>query len=118
MVKKRIFAPFFTVQEEEWECGKDEDDETITLVKPISYCNNIRSFLTYVKEDRNIEGTKVKISLDKGIGSLKFTCSLFNPDSEDQTQDFLLGKPLKKRQKKLNFFNLGLTPPPPYYPKS
>ena len=90
MVKKRIFAPFFTVQEEEWECGKDEDDEMITLVKPISYCNNIRSFLTYVKEDRNIDGTKVKISLDKGIGSLKFTCSLFNPDSEDQTQDFLL----------------------------
>ena len=65
-------------------------DETITLVKPISYCNNIRSFLTYVKEGRNIDGTKVKISLDKGIGSLKFTCSLFNPDSEDQTQDFLL----------------------------
>ena len=84
MVKKRIFAPFFTVQEEEWECGKDEDDETITLVKPISYCNNICSFLTFVKEDRNIEGTKVKISLDKGIGSLKFTCSVFNPDSAAQ----------------------------------
>ena len=90
VVKKRIFAPFFTVQEEEWECGLDEDGETITLVKPISYCNNIRSFLTFVKEDRSIDGSKVKISLDKGKESLKFTCSLFNPDSEAQTQDFLL----------------------------
>ena len=43
-----------------------------------------------MKEDRSIEGRKIKISLDKGKESLKLTCSLFNPDSEAQTQDFLL----------------------------
>ena len=43
-----------------------------------------------MKEDRSIEGRKIKISLDKGKESLKFTCSLFNPDSEAKTQDFLL----------------------------
>ena len=33
---------------------------------------------------------KVKIGLDKGIKSLKYTCSLISPYTEDQTQDYLL----------------------------
>ena len=90
VTKKTIFAPFFTVQDEEFEDGKDEDGEVITVTRPISYCNNIRSFLNYIKEDRNIDGTKVKIGLDKGIKSLKYTCSLISPYTEDQTQDYLL----------------------------
>ena len=64
--------------------------ETISVTRPISYCHNIRAFLNYVKEDRNLPNTKIKIGLDKGKKSLKFTCSLFSPYSDDQTQDFLL----------------------------
>ena len=86
VTKKNIFEPFFTVQEEEWENGKDESGEIITVTRPVSYCKNIRSFLNYVKEDRNIDGTKVKIGLDKGLKSLKYTCSLISPYTEDQTQ--------------------------------
>ena len=90
VVKKKIFEPFFRVQDEEFENGKDAAGETITVTRPITYCHNIRAFLNYVKEDRNLPNTKIKIGLDKGKKSLKFTCSLFSPDSDDQTQDFLL----------------------------
>ena len=90
VIKKRIFAPFFTVQDEVWENGKDEAGDPIFVTKPISYCSNVRSFLTYVKEDRNAEGTQVLISLDKGKKSIKFSLSLFNPHESIQKQDFLL----------------------------
>ena len=90
VTKKNIFEAFFTVQEEDWENGKDEAGEVITVTRPVSYCKNIRGFLKFILEDRSIDGTKVKIGLDKGLKSLKYTCSLISPYTPDQTQDFLL----------------------------
>lgn len=90
VIKKTIFAPFFTAKDDVFENGKDKAGETITVTRSISYCKNIRAFLNYIKEDRNLPGTKVKIGLDKGKKSLKYTCSLISPYTEDQTQDFLL----------------------------
>lgn len=43
-----------------------------------------------IREDRNLDGTKTKISLDGGKKSLKFVFSQFNPYSKDVTQDYLL----------------------------
>ena len=44
----------------------------------------------FVKEDRNVDGTKSKLGLDSGKGSKKLTFSLFSPFSADKTQDFIL----------------------------
>ena len=51
---------------------------------------NTRSFVKFIREDRNIDGSLTKIGLDKGKGSLKFALSLFSPNTPDQTQDYLL----------------------------
>ena len=87
--KKKVFSPFFTVIDEEWEVYNDKG-EIVMLNKPISYCSAIKSFVKFIKEDRNIDGTLTKIGLDKGKKSLKFSYSLFSPDTPDPTQDYLL----------------------------
>ena len=58
MVKKTIYAPSFTVQEEDWENGKDEAGEPRER-RPISYCSNVTSFLKHIKEDREDEGSRL-----------------------------------------------------------
>ena len=87
--KKRVFLPFFTVVDETWETSNAKK-EIVMVMKPVSYCCNVRSFVKFIKEDRDILGTLTKIGLDKGKGSLKFSLSLFSPFTPDPTQDYLL----------------------------
>ena len=88
--KKRFFQPYFTVIDETWEQYNDDTKSYETVTKPVSYCYRSRDFVRCIKEDRNLAGTKTKIGLDRGKYSLKFVFSLFNPYSDDVTQDYIL----------------------------
>ena len=89
VIKKLVFQHCFTVVDETWEAN-NEKNETVMINKPVSHCWNTRSFVKFIREDRNIDGSLTKIGLDKGKGSLKFALSLFSPNTPDQTQDYLL----------------------------
>ena len=88
--KKRFFAEYFSVIDETWEQYNDVTKSYDIVTKPISYCYRSRDFVKCIKEDRNLDGTKSKIGLDGGKKSIKFVYSLFNPFSEDVTQDYVL----------------------------
>ena len=90
VLKKRLFEPFFTVIDETWE-QYDKPTKTYHIVtKPVSYCYRSRDFVRFVREDRDVDGTKSKLGLDRGKGSKKFVYSLFSPLTDHASQDFLL----------------------------
>ena len=90
VIKKRFFEAYFSVIDETWEQYNKVTKSYDIVTKPISYCYRARDFVRCILEDRNVEGTKTKIGLDGGKGSIKFVYSLFNPYTGEVTQDYVL----------------------------
>ena len=88
------------------------DEETVEVNKPVVFCNDVASFVDFVKVMRDIKDKDyvTKIGLDGGGGSIKVTLALVERPSYDDPQP-------PKKKVKLSDQPIDNSPPSPL-PKS